>query len=149
MDSAFEYIRDNKGIDTEASYPYTARDGRCRFNAANVGATVSGFVDVESGDEDALVAALATVGPVSVAIDASRSSFQFYSTGVYVEKRCSSQNLDHGVLAVGYGTEEGGLDYWLVKNSWGPGWGDEGYIKMARNLKNQCGVATQASYPTV
>jgi len=148
MDSAFEYIRDNKGIDTEASYPYTARDGECRFKKAHVGATVSGFVDVESGDEDALVAALATVGPVSVAIDASQFSFQFYSKGIYVEEECSSEYLDHGVLAVGYGTQKDG-DFWIVKNSWGSSWGDEGYIKMARNLNNQCGVATQASYPTV
>jgi len=148
MDYAFLYVKDNGGIDTEASYPYEGRDRSCRFKPANIGATAEGFNDIKSGDEDALKAAIATVGPISVAIDASHSSFQFYSKGVYVESHCSSLSLDHGVLAVGYGTDAAG-DYWLIKNSWGTTWGEAGYIKMARNLRNQCGVATEASYPLV
>merc|ERR1712071_104671 len=148
MDSAFEYVVANGGIDTEASYPYEARDKTCRFNAANVGATATGFMDVKAGSESDLMA-LASVGPVSVAIDASRTSFQLYHSGVYNEKRCSSIRLDHGVLAVGYGTDAVGGDFWIVKNSWGASWGEGGYIKMARNMGNQCGIATEASYPTV
>ena len=81
MDQAFAYIKDNKGIDTEDSYPYTAQDGNCAYNVANIGATDSGFVDVKSKDEDALKQAVGTVGPVSVAIDASHASFQLYSHG--------------------------------------------------------------------
>merc|ERR1719338_106519 len=119
-----------------------------KFTSGDRGATDIGFVDIKQGDEDELKSALATVGPVSIAIDASQSSFQFYSEGVYDEPNCSPMNLDHGVLAVGYGVEEG-QDYWLVKNSWGTQWGDEGYIKMARNKDNQCGVASAASYPQV
>merc|ERR1711936_291408 len=138
----------NGGIDTEASYPYEGMDDTCRYHQEDKGATDIGFVDIPQGDEEALKAALATVGPVSIAIDASQSSFQFYSEGVYDEPNCSPMNLDHGVLAVGYGIEEG-QDYWLVKNSWGTEWGDEGYIKMARNKDNQCGVASAASYPQV
>jgi len=114
-----------------------------------VGATCTGYVDIKQGSESDLMAAIASVGPVSVAIDASRSSFQLYRSGVYVEPRCSSRSLDHGVLAVGYGTDAKNGDYWIVKNSWGTGWGEAGYIKMARNKSNQCGVATEASYPTV
>jgi len=148
MDSAFEYIKKNKGIDTEASYPYTAEDGTCHFKKGNVGATVTGYVDIPSGDEDALKKAVATVGPVSVAIDASHESFQTYQDGIYDEPDCSSTELDHGVLAVGYGTEDG-ADYWLVKNSWGNSWGMKGYLKMSRNKDNQCGIATSASYPLV
>ncbi|XP_071040398.1 cathepsin L-like peptidase isoform X1 [Parasteatoda tepidariorum] len=149
MDSAFQYIKQNKGIDTEASYPYTAEDGpKCLFKKTNVGATVTGYVDIPTGDENALKKAVATVGPVSVAIDASNFSFQLYQDGIYDESSCSTSQLDHGVLAIGYGTEDG-QDYWLVKNSWGTTWGIQGYIKMSRNKGNQCGIATQASYPLV
>lgn len=149
MDNAFKYIKSNNGIDTEESYPYEAQDGKCRFNAANVGATVTGFVDIAEGDEKALQQAVSSIGPISVAIDASRTSFSLYKSGVYYEEDCSSTALDHGVLAVGYGNDKQGGDYWLVKNSWGGDWGDEGYIKMARNKDNNCGIATIASYPLV
>jgi cathepsin L len=149
MDNAFKYIKSNGGIDTESSYPYEGKDGKCRFNSSSVGATDTGFVDVTAGDESKLQEAIATVGPVSVAIDASHNSFQLYKSGVYDEPECSSEQLDHGVLAVGYGTQDG-HDYWLVKNSWGSTkWGEAGYIKMSRNKQNQCGIASAASFPLV
>jgi len=146
MDYAFKYIITNGGLDTEASYPYTARDGVCHYNPSTSGGTISKFVDVTSGSETALESAVATIGPVSVAIDASHNSFQFYKKGIYSEPLCSSKNLDHGVLAVGYGADAG-KDYWIVKNSWGTTWGDAGYILMSRNKRNQCGIATASSYP--
>merc|ERR1711909_166107 len=93
-DSAFEYVQANGGVDTEASYPYEARTKTCRFNAATVGATCTGYVDIKQGSESDLMAAIASVGPVSVAIDASRSSFQLYRSGVYFEPRCCSRSLD-------------------------------------------------------
>ncbi|XP_076450639.1 cathepsin L-like peptidase [Babylonia areolata] len=148
MDQAFTYIKKNKGVDTEESYPYRARDENCHFSPANVGATDTGYVDITQGSESDLQSAVATVGPISVAIDASKRSFQLYRSGVYYEPKCSSERLDHGVLAVGYGTA-GSEDYWLVKNSWGAQWGMNGYIQMSRNRNNNCGIATQASYPTV
>ncbi|CAK5006187.1 unnamed protein product [Meloidogyne enterolobii] len=150
MDNAFQYIEDNKGVDTETSYPYKAKNGKkCLFKRSNVGATDTGYVDLPSGDEDKLKIAVATQGPISVAIDAGHRSFQLYTHGVYDEEACSPDNLDHGVLVVGYGTDDIHGDYWLVKNSWGEHWGENGYIRMSRNKDNQCGIASKASYPLV
>jgi len=146
MDYAFQYIIKNHGIDTEASYTYSATGpNACRFKAADVGATISSYRDVASGNEADLATAV-DKQPVSVAIDASHTSFQLYSSGVYYEPACSSSQLDHGVLAVGYGTD-GSSDFWYVKNSWGTSWGQSGYIWMSRNRNNNCGIATAASYP--
>ncbi|CAF1461094.1 unnamed protein product [Rotaria sordida] len=148
MDIAFLYIKSNNGIDTESSYPYQPQRRKCRFDPNNIGATLTDFVEIKMGNETDLQSAIATVGPISVAIDASKSSFQFYSSGVYNEPHCSTYLLDHAVLAVGYGTINS-QDYYIVKNSWGNNWGNQGYIWMSRNKKNQCGIATLASYPLV
>jgi len=148
VDCAFMYVKENGGIDTEAGYPYPCHKSCC-YDKAFVGATCSGYVDIKRGSEMALQFAVAEVGPISVIIDASHESFQFYSSGVYSEPDCnSSRLLDHAVLVVGYGTYRG-QDYWLVKNSWGTGWGMQGYIMMSRNKDNQCGIASSASYPLV
>ena len=144
MDNAFRYIKANGGIDTEESYPYQAHNEMCRFKRDDVGATDTGYQDIPHRNEDALAEAIQQVGPISVAIDASKRTFRYYHSGVYYDPTCSSVKLDHGVLAVGLGPE-----YYIVKNSWGPTWGDEGYVKMARNRENACGIATQASYPLV
>jgi len=148
--NASQYIDFNGGIDTEESYPYIAANGTCHFDGDSVGATCTGFVQLRKGDEHALKDAVATEGPVAVGIHACGDGFLFYSSGIYDSMYCaySSESLGHAVLVVGYGTENE-QDYWLVKNSWGPSWGEEGYIKMSRNKFNQCGIATDASYPKV
>uniref|UniRef100_A0A1B6GNK1 Cathepsin L n=1 Tax=Cuerna arida TaxID=1464854 RepID=A0A1B6GNK1_9HEMI len=149
-DYAFRYIQNNHGIDTEASYPYEALDNKtCRYNPKNKGATVNGFVDIPSGSEKALQQAVAKIGPISVGIDAEHYSFKHYHGGVYKEPACSKTNLNHAVLVVGYGSIKNEGDYWLVKNSWGTNWGMNGYILMARNDNNMCGIATMANYPKV
>ena len=147
MESAFEYLK-KAGVELEDDYPYEAVDDTCRLDKKKIAEKVTGFVKIDSGSEDALQNAVSEIGPISVAIDAGSIWFQFYSSGVYDQSGCGTEEseLNHGVTAVGYGSE-GGDDYWLVKNSWGEGWGDAGYIKMSRNKDNQCGIATDASYP--
>lgn len=153
MDNAFQYIKDNGGLDTEQSYPYHAVAEKCHYKKKAIGSTCSGFIDVAEGDEEALKQAVATAGPVSVAIDVTEEHFMLYKDGVFVDETCknSPDSLDHGVLVVGYGKGKvsGSEDYWIVKNSWGPMWGEQGYIRMARNKKNMCGISTSASYPIV
>merc|ERR1712042_417491 len=146
--SSWRYLRDAGGDESESGYPYTARQGRCNFNKGKVVATVKSYHDTQPGSEEALTQALAQVGPVSVAIDASASTFRRYRRGVHYSRSCSSSRLNHAVLAVGFGSE-GGRDYFLVKNSWGTRWGAGGYIKMARNMGNNCGIASKPSFPIV
>jgi len=143
MDDAFKYIMKNGGLDSEADYPYTARDGVCnKAKAAKKVAAIRTYKDVQKNSEAQLAAAVA-IGPVSVAIEADQAGFQSYTSGVF-NGPCGTQ-LDHGVLAVGY-TDT----YWIVKNSWGATWGDQGYIMMARGkgAAGICGIAMAASYPS-
>jgi cathepsin L len=139
MDDAFQYIIKNQGIGSEASYPYTARDGTCKKVTAV--ATISGFKDV--GKTEAALMSAVNMQPISIAIEADQSSFQNYKSGIFTGP--CGKNLDHGVLLVGYGTE-GGTDYWRVKNSWGTSWGDSGFIRIKRG-SDLCGLADMASYP--
>ena len=129
--------------------PYDGTDGTCNKNkAANHAAKIVGYEDVPANSESALLKAVANQ-PISVAIDAGGSDFQFYSSGVFTGE-CGTE-LDHGVTAVGYGTVADGTKYWLVKNSWGTAWGEEGYIRMQRDIdakEGLCGIAMMASYPT-
>ena len=148
MDYAFEFIIKNGGLDTEADYPYTAVDGQCDVSRRNSKVvSIDGYEDVSPLNEKALQNAVANQ-PVSVAIEAGGRAFQLYVSGVFTGE-CGTA-LDHGVAAVGYGTENG-VDYWIVRNSWGASWGENGYIRLERNVANnmfgKCGIAIQPSYP--
>ncbi|XP_061426936.1 procathepsin L-like [Lethenteron reissneri] len=148
MINAFNYIKKNGGIDSEESYPYKGQVETCKYDPKNKAAEVTGYVEIPEGDEEALKNAVASVGPVSVAIDASLASFQSYGSGIYKDAMCS-QHIDHAVLVVGYGVDETGQKFWLVKNSWGVTWGEQGYVRMARDDNNLCGIASMSSYPLV
>ena len=148
MDYAFQYIAKHGGVAAEDAYPYKARQANsCNKQKASAVVTIDGYQDVPANDETALKKAVAAQ-PVAVAIEASGSHFQFYSEGVFAGK-CGTE-LDHGVAAVGYGATADGTKYWIVKNSWGPEWGEKGYIRMKRDVEDKeglCGIAMEASYP--
>jgi len=144
---SYEYMMKHGGVATEQSYgQYLGADSFCHPETATITAKISGYVNVTSGDLDALKMAIAQQGPVAVGIDAAHLSFVFYSHGVYYEEKCGNtpDDLDHAVLAVGYGTQDG-QPYWLVKNSWSTHWGNDGYVLMSQK-NNNCGVATDATY---
>ncbi|XP_038973857.1 senescence-specific cysteine protease SAG39-like [Phoenix dactylifera] len=149
MDDAFKFIISNKGITTEANYPYMAKDGTCDTNkSSSVAATISGYEDVPRNSESSLLQAVAKQ-PVSVAIEGSGKDFQFYSGGVFMGN-CGT-DLDHAVTVVGYGKATDGTKYWLLKNSWGTTWGENGYMRLLRDIdaaEGLCGIAMQPSYPT-
>ncbi|VEL24902.1 unnamed protein product, partial [Protopolystoma xenopodis] len=155
MDKAFQYVKDNNGIDDEKSYPYeSGKTGEasdvCKFEEQFVAAKVTGFVDLPSKDERKLKEAVANVGPISIAINSGLLSFPHYKHGIYDDPDCQGDptDLDHGVLLVGYGSENG-TDYWLIKNSWGTSWGEDGFVRIRRDHRNLCGVTTAPSYPLV
>lgn len=146
MDQAFDYMKDN-GIQLESSYQYTARDGTCRADPSLMAFKIDSYTDVPQDDNSELIKAI-YAAPVSVAI-AVDFYFQAYTGGIYNHWSCGT-GLDHGVLAVGYGSDNG-QDFYKVKNSWGTVWGEEGYIRFARKDSGvgMCGITRQASYPSV
>jgi C1A family cysteine protease len=118
----------------------------CQSFGKPVAARVSGYVNLASGDEAALLQAV-NIGPVVVVVEADQFVFQLYAGGVLSSTSCGQQ-LDHSVLLVGYGTDSNGVNYWIVKNSWSAQWGEQGYIRIARG-KNMCGIAMYMLYPVV
>jgi len=143
MDNAFRYIESHP-LETEAEYGYHARQGSCSYVKSKGVGKVASYTDVPTNSVAQLKAAIAKQ-PVSVAIEADQYSFQGYRSGV-ITSGCGQQ-LDHGVLAVGYGTLNG-TPYFLVKNSWGASWGDKGYVRIGALDSNVCGILSAASYPT-
>ena len=151
---AFEYIHHAGGIDREFAYPYRAESAgdasQCRFNPHSVGARTLSSFNVTEGDEESIKRIVATVGPVSVAFEVVKD-FMLYKRGIYASKECKKgpKDVNHAVLIVGYGqAPESGKPYWIVKNSWGPDWGEDGYFRIERG-SNMCGIAVCASYPVL
>nr|XP_054772774.1 crustapain-like [Lytechinus pictus] len=144
----YEWLMKNGGIPLEETYGhYLGQNGRCHYDKSMAKASIKKYFNVTSGDQKALKKALATKGPIAVGIDAALPSFSFYSYGTYYDNACgnTTDDLDHAVLAVGYGTDSNGQDYWLIKNSWSTHWGNNGYVTISMK-DNNCGVATAATY---
>lgn len=148
MDNAFRYIIKNQGLSTEEKYPYETMQGTCDHGKESIyAAQISAFEDVPSNNEKALLQAVANQ-PISIAIDGSGRNFHFYKSGVFMEE-CGTR-LTHAVTAIGYGTSADGTKYWLMKNSWGTRWGENGYMRIQRDTsapEGLCGLAKKASYP--
>nr|XP_027102694.1 senescence-specific cysteine protease SAG12-like [Coffea arabica] len=147
-DDAFQFIKQH-GLTTESNYPSKGNVGTCDTKKEDEPvAKISGYENVPVDNENALMQAVANQ-PVAVIVDASGMDFQFYSSGVFTGD-CGTA-LDHGVTLVGYGTSNGKLKYWLIKNSWGVDWGEDGYMRMQRDIaakEGLCGIAMEAKYPT-
>jgi len=145
--TAYEYVIGAGGQETEAAYPYKGVDGSCKFNAAKVESKISTWKYATTEyDEVTLKQNVATVGPLSICVDAA--NWQYYTGGVMGAWQCSWVNeLDHCVQAVGYDMTAS-TPYWLVRNSWGASWGEEGYIRLAYG-DNTCGLTNEATYPVV
>ncbi|XP_011660799.2 crustapain [Strongylocentrotus purpuratus] len=144
----YEWLMKNGGIPLEETYgPYLGQNGMCHYDKSKAVASIKKYYNVTSGNQKDLKKALATKGPIAVGIDAAVPSFSFYSYGTYYDASCGNtvDDLDHAVLAVGYGTDSSGQDYWLIKNSWSTHWGNNGYVAISMK-DNNCGVATAATY---
>ena len=150
MSIAYDWIRahQNGKFMKEDDYPYVPLEQACLFDASKAVANVASYIGVSWMSEADLKSKVANYGVAAIAIFASLSSFMSYESGIYYDLLCEPLTQNHGVGCVGYGTENG-TDFWIVRNSWGKGWGEEGYIRIKRNAWNQCGVASNAIIPLV
>lgn len=149
MVKSFQYIIEN-GLCSNFSYPYTAEDGICNDTCKSL-VQISNYSDIIPNQEKMLMSAV-QYQPVSVAIQANKRSFQMYKSGIYNDPDCGFQ-LDHGVLLIGYGYDKDlNMDYWIIKNSWSDSWGENGYIRIQRNIDDSrglCGIAMAPSVPII
>ena len=143
--SSYTNTSNMTGIDTEVSYQYKGFDETCNFTNSTVGARFTNLVRIPQNSSAHLLDAILSIGPISVAIDAE-NDFQFYSSGIFTSNTCSQTQLDHAVTVVGFGRTSNGTSYYIIKNSWGTDWGQDGYIYFNADIPNMCGVAQDSCY---
>jgi len=145
IETSFNYTRDKGGLSLESAYPYTASDGQCKTGLSRY-AKISSFTSLPANDANALKAAIAQQ-PVSVIIEADQLIFQLYQSGIINDEKCGTQ-IDHSAVAVGYNTE-GPIPFYIVRNSWGASWGEQGYVRIAMTGDGPgiCGIQMQSVYP--
>ncbi|XP_034942402.1 cathepsin L1 isoform X2 [Chelonus insularis] len=141
--NTLKYIEKAGGLMEERNYPYVAEEGRCKFQRILSIINITSWAILPARDERALQAAVATIGPIAVSINASPRTFQLYHQGIYDDPLCSSDTVNHAMLLVGYTPQE-----WILKNWWGENWGEGGYMRIRRN-KNLCGIANYAAYARI
>ncbi|KAI1307582.1 Cathepsin L-like proteinase [Halotydeus destructor] len=144
----YKYLIQAKGVESAQTYPATRSFGQCMYNETNSVTRVVSLGQLPPGMEEALKLNLAIASPTTVMIDAGHIEFLFYSSGIYSNFKCNSTNVNLAMLAVGYGADSG-TDFWSIKNFWGPSWGENGYMRLARNDNNMCGITTLANSPYV
>ena len=149
--NSFPWVNKNGGIALSADYPYTSGEskvpGTCKTSVKKAVTTSAAYTRITDGDEKALTETIAAHGPAAIGMYASLASFQLYKKGtIYAPTNCRPRMMNHCVTLVGYGVQDG-TPYWLIRNSWGTAWGDEGYFMMARNKNNMCGVGLDSTFP--
>lgn len=150
MGEVFEFIKKRGGIATEKLYPWFSKNytGCCQYSPKYFGATLTNYVVLPFGDEKKLQEAIAREGPIAITLDYNYK-FATYSGGIFYEQTCNDEGSNHAMVAVGFGTDENGVEYYVLKNSWGKLWGEDGYMRIIRNAQNHCGIASNAMYPVV
>ncbi|XP_011180419.1 procathepsin L [Zeugodacus cucurbitae] len=142
----FEYIRDH-GISIANNYPYTQMENaQCHRNDTGKGVQIRDYARIKPGDEEKMKEVIATLGPLACSINGSPISFEQYMGGIYDDNECNQEEVNHSVVVVGYGTENG-RDYWIIKNSYSENWGEAGFMRLLRNANSFCGIASECSYP--
>ncbi|XP_055855598.1 procathepsin L [Episyrphus balteatus] len=144
----FDYIVEH-GIALDTRYPYTQMENpQCHHNETGIGIKIRDYASIKPGDEERMKEVIATLGPIACSMQASLNSFQLYKGGLYTDDECNKGEVNHSVVVVGYG-QANGRDYWIIKNSYSPNWGENGFMKLPRNEDGFCGIASECSYPVL
>jgi cathepsin L len=144
---AYDYVIAHQNGHFMSHDDYPNIYGDCKWDPSKGVTTILSYFSGEKGDENALLSAVYNCGVPMAAIDASQVSFQLYTNGIYSDPSCSSTNLDHLIVLVGYGADGDGTPFWILQNSWGTAWGEKGYMRLLRNAGNMCGIATASIFP--